>query len=727
VLGDVTNGAHNAGAQGLLYVQGGGGARCDTMTKFNPRFEPLQSWYFRDVGDSFAEFKAGGIAVVCGVEPRNPNNILGYRPCVGMVGGTIYFRGPIKGFSENDVKLIELADADWDWLTTNIKPYLKAIGRTDHLKELTGDRGAWQKLIALTPQEKAERKGARMSAAEFRETVWEPGVGKGGIFGEYIEHPRTILPYVTTGEDRRYKPVWFNEKYLPPCAYACPSDIPSHKRLELIRLGRLEEALALVLEYSPFPASVCGQVCPNLCMDACTRGLFIDKPLNIKKLGSLSLEVPAPKKARSTGKKVAVIGGGPGGLSAAWQLALRGHDVDLYEAAGKLGGKMELAIPRERLPQEILHKELSRFEEIGVDVHLNTKVNRKLYDQIYKEHEVVIIASGAHEARVIKFPGWEDVIPGIEFLKAINFGTAEMDMQGKRVIVIGAGNVGMDIACQAWNLGAKTVTAVDIQPPASFGKERELAESKGTTIAWPRITERYDAKKKKIHFKDGSSMDADAVIISIGEMPVLDFLPAGMDIERGYLVVDRLGRTSDAKVFAVGDATRPGLITNAIGEGRVTAETVNNLLMEVDINPEWKQVIPYDKIKSVYYDAGRPDIIATSAMERDMRATSVPQPQIDVVGPTDLDPSEISDMEEDESSRLTRMERLAAQQEAQSCMSCGMCRDCGMCEVTCYYDAISRVEKDGDWEYVVDEEKCIGCGFCAGTCPCGVWEMVENV
>src|SRR5665648_409336 len=80
VLGDVTNGAHNAGAQGLLYVQGGGGARCDTMTTFNPRFEPLQSWYFRDVGDSFAEFKAGGIAVVCGVEPRNPDNILGYRP-----------------------------------------------------------------------------------------------------------------------------------------------------------------------------------------------------------------------------------------------------------------------------------------------------------------------------------------------------------------------------------------------------------------------------------------------------------------------------------------------------------------------------------------------------------------------------------------------------------------------------------------------------------------------
>ena len=104
VLGDVANGAHNAGAQGRLYVQGGGGARCDTLTKFNPRFEPIQSWYFRDVGDSFAEFKAGGIAVVCGVNPRNPDNILGYRPCVGMVGGTVYFRGPVKGVCEDDVR-----------------------------------------------------------------------------------------------------------------------------------------------------------------------------------------------------------------------------------------------------------------------------------------------------------------------------------------------------------------------------------------------------------------------------------------------------------------------------------------------------------------------------------------------------------------------------------------------------------------------------------------------
>jgi len=727
VLGDVTNGAHNAGAQGLLYVQGGGGARCDTMTKFNPRFDPLQSWYFRDVGDSFAEFKAGGIAVVCGVEPRNPDNILGYRPCVGMVGGTIYFRGPIQGFSAGDVKQVELSDADWEWLTTNIKPYLKAIDRTKYLKELTSDRGAWQKLIALTPAEKKEIKGARMTTSQFREQVWEPGVGKGGIFGEYIEHPQTILPYVTTSDDRRWRPVWYNEKYLPPCAYACPSRIPSHKRASLIRQGRLEEALALVLEYSPFPASVCGQVCPNLCMDACTRGLFVDKPHNIKQMGSLSLEVPAPKKARSTGKKVAIIGGGPGGLSVAWQLGLRGHHIDLYEAAAKLGGKMELAIPRERLPQEVLSKELSRFEEIGIDVHLSNKVNKKLFNQIYKEHDVVIVASGAHEARFIKFSGWEDVTGGIDFLKSVNFEQPE-DLTGQQVVVIGAGNVGMDIACQAYNLGAKSVVAVDIQPPASFGKEREMAEAKGAKILWPKVSEKYDARKKKLHFKDGSSIAADKVIISIGESPVLDFLPAGLDIERGYLVVSDTGQTSDAKVFAVGDTTKPGLITNAIGQGRITAEAVNNLLMEVDINPEWKQAIPYERIKSVYYEGGSRDIVPTVGMESDMRATNVPEPEINVIGRTDLDPTDtVKRQEPPEVEYLAPEDTTSAHEEAQTCMSCGLCRDCGMCQAVCYYGAITRVERDGEWEYVVDGEKCIGCGFCAGTCPCGVWEMVENV
>lgn len=683
VLGDVTNGAHNAAAQGILYVQGGGGARCDTMTKHNPRFGPPQSWYFRDVGDSFAEFKAGGIAVVCGINPRNPENILGYRPCVGMVGGTIYFRGSVQGYSQRDVKCVDLTPQDWEWLTSNMKLYLQAIDRMDYYDELTRSPNDWEKIIAYTPAEKAERRKAhRLTASEFRIKTWETEVGKGGIFAEYLSHPQTILPYITTGADRRNKPVWNNEKYAPPCAYNCPTHIPTHKRTCLIREGRMREALELVLQYSPLPATVCGQICPNLCMQSCTRGT-IDKPLNVQELGRLSLNLKAPKRAKPTGHKIAVIGGGPAGLSAAWQLSLKGHDVDLYEAEDKLGGKIELCIPRERLPHKILLKELSRFKEVGIKVHLGKKINKKEFEKIHKDHEVVVIACGAHKPRHIEFRGSEHIVPAIEFLKGINFGKLPT-LKGKKVVIIGAGNVGMDVASQAFECGAKSVIAVDIQEPAAFGKELEIAKSKGTEIVYPKFVERYDKKAKRLSFKDNTSMDADLVVIAIGEVPIVDFLPPSIHTENGWITVNELGQTSDVKVFAIGDATKPGLVTHAIGQGRIVAQVIHSQMMHYDYIPEVKQAISYDRVRTVYYEA-------------------------------------------------CKIDKFSPKKDAERCLSCGTCRDCHMCEVICYWGAISRVEKNGkiprlrSYEYVVDDEKCIGCGFCAGTCPCGVWEMVENV
>ncbi len=676
VLGDATNGAWNAAAQGILYVQGSGGARCDTMTKHNPKFDPPQSWYFRDVGDSFAEFKAGGIAVVCGVNPRNPDNVLGYRPCVGMVGGIIYFRGRIQSYSEKDVKLLDLTDQDWEWLKTNMKYFLEAIDRSSYYDELTRSVNDWKKLIAYTPEERRKRKWFKIPVSEFRNEYWEKEVGKGGIFAEYINHELTPLPYITTGKDRRFRPVWSNEKYAPPCAYACPTHIPTHKRTALIRQGRLNEALELVLRYSPLPATVCGEICPNLCMQACTRRR-LDEPVDIDRLGSLSLELKAPEKSQPTPYRIAVIGGGPAGMSVAWQLALKGHRVDLYEATMKLGGKIELCIPENRLPREILHKEIERFKSIGVNLHLGTVITKENFRKIYDENDVVVIAVGAHKPRKLTFPGSEYTISAYEFLRDINEGKRP-DLRGKKVVVIGAGNVGMDVASEAFIYGAESVTAIDIQKPAAFGKELEIAQRKGVKIIWPRVTDRYDHDERRLYFKDGSSIEADYLIAAIGDIPDLDFIPPTVHTEKGWIKVGDNFQTSDPKIYAIGDVTGLGLVTHAIGHGRIVADIIHSKLMASPVSPPFRQVIPYERIKTEYYEFCRTD--------------------------TDIE------------------------KEAERCMSCGTCRDCHMCEVTCYWGAIKRVGyEDGSYEYIVDDDKCIGCGFCAGICPCGVWEMVENI
>ena len=280
------------------------------------------------------------------------------------------------------------------------------------------------------------------------------------------------------------------------------------------------------------------------------------------------------------------------------------------------------------------------------------------------------------KAAIIAFPGSEHMVSAYDFLKETNSGKIH-DLKGRKVVVIGAGNVGMDVASEAYNFGAESVIAVDIQKPAAFGKEMEAATSKGTQILCPKITERYDHASKKIYFTDGTALDADVLIISVGDVPVLDFLPSDVHTERGWIAVNNINQTSDVKVFAIGDVTGLGLVTHAIGQGRLVAETVHYELMHAPRVPEIKQVIEYEKIKREYYEACTGD--------------------------------------------------FTVEKEGQRCLSCSSCRDCHMCETTCYWGAISRKELGGVFGYVVDEDKCIGCGFCAGICPTGVWEMVENV
>jgi len=190
VHGHATNGTANAMAQGKVYVAGNIGARGMTMTKYNPRFDPPELWVLGSVGDYFAEFMAGGIAVVCGHESQNADNVLGYRPCVGMVAGKIFFRGPHGGFSQSDAKLLPIDDEDWNWLTENLEIFLQRINQSKLYKKLA-KRDQWQLLEARSPMERGF--AARRSMSEFCQEVWDEELGAGGLIGDLTDFDRSAI------------------------------------------------------------------------------------------------------------------------------------------------------------------------------------------------------------------------------------------------------------------------------------------------------------------------------------------------------------------------------------------------------------------------------------------------------------------------------------------------------------------------------------------------------
>ncbi|MDP2267841.1 MAG: FAD-dependent oxidoreductase, partial [Deltaproteobacteria bacterium] len=567
------NGVGNAMAQGKIYVGGAIGARGMTITKHNPRFEPPELWVLGSVGDSFAEFMAGGVAVICGYGKEGEENILGYRPCVGMVGGKIFFRGRHQGFSERDARLRNLADEEWLWLTTHLKDFLKAIEQPKIFRQLAANREEWQILAARKPHEKFGRPVRKVG--QFVAEVWNRELGKGGLIGDLSDQDRSPIDVITTGDLRRYVPLWENEQYLPPCQAHCPSGIPVQKRWALIRQGKMTEAVDLSLAYSPLPAVVCGYLCPNLCMDHCTRQTFHLPPVDTTVLGKASLKAQAPQPAAATGFKIAVIGGGAAGLSIAWQLWLQGHAPIIYDVNKSLGGKIASLIPRSRIPDDVLAHELQRLSDKIKRVHLNERLTKEGFQQIKERHDFVVIATGAQKPRMIPVPGHERAIAALDFLRQSKQGKTKV---GKSVVIIGAGNVGCDAASEAARLGAKTITLIDIQAPASHGKERQLAEAAGARFLWPRFTKSITATG--VELTNGEILPAETVIVSIGDQPDLDFLPPEIATKRGFIAVNENAQTSDAQVYAVGDAVKLGLLTEAIGMGRKVATAIDAVLKD---------------------------------------------------------------------------------------------------------------------------------------------------
>ena len=671
VKGDGGDTTGYAAADGLIYIGGRVGTRSGSMMKHDPAFPPPQLWVLKSTGSFSFEFMGGGISVVCGYDCENLDSVIGERPCIGMVGGTLYVRGSI-GKLPGNVRLVEaLGPEDREFLLGGLPKFLKAIERPHLFDELSALE-AWHKIIAR-PQSEAKQ-SKRVPLKEFHANQWI----EGGLFGDVVSDPGNVTALVNTGAYRAYSPAWNNAVLAAPCQAACPVGIPTQDRINYLRKGKLNEALELVRQYNPFPASVCGAACPNPCMAACTRQQ-IDYSILIGPLGRYSLELPLPTVPAPTGKKYAILGSGVGGLSAAWQLALHGHAVTIFERGKTLGGKMSQAIPDERLPKDILQTEINTILELGVKVEYNSEITHEKFNQIYKSFDGIVIAIGAQEPRIPDFKGNKKAISALKYLTSCNSGKPAVDVKDKNVVVIGAGDVGMDVCTMAWQKGALSITAVDIREPASSSRERTGAMALGTKVLWPRVVKAFEAGK--VLFETGESLEADVLIVSIGEVPESEWIPEFIVRTKGlWLSVNEYGQTSDPKVYAVGDVVKPGLLADSIGQGRVAALALHARAMGETFELPHKQVIPLERLKLLYFSP---------------RSSQYP-----------ANPLEESDR----------------------CISCGTCRDCNICVYICGQNAITRHEHaNGTVEFSVDETRCIGCGFCAAACPSGIWTMIQNM
>ncbi|MBS0014224.1 MAG: FAD-dependent oxidoreductase [Desulfobacterales bacterium] len=688
VHGHASNGVANAMAQGRVYVAGSIGSRGMTMTKQNPRFAPPELWVLGSAGDYFGEFMAGGVAVICGIDAQTPENILGYRPLVGMVSGKVFFRGPHGGYSKSDARLIAITDSDWQWLEQNLRRFLTAIDRMDLYDQLA-ERERWQLIAARSPMDKVVRK--TRSISEFRKSVWDRELGPGGLVGDLSDTDMSPIPVIVTGDLRRFVPVWENRMYAPPCEATCPTGIPVHDRWRLVREGRMDEAVDMALAYTPFPASVCGYLCPNLCMQSCTRHSADMNPVDVTHLGRASIDARNPDLPPVTGKKAAVVGGGPAGISIAWQLRQAGHDPVIFDMSEKLGGKMSRLIPGSRIPANVLEAELSRIREVLPHVHLQQELGKDDIEQLKTDYDFVIIAAGATRPRTLPVPGKERMIAANDFLARAKNDAVD---PGQKVVIIGAGNVGCDAAVEARRLGAEDIVLIDVQKPASFGKEREHAEAAGAKFRWPCFTR--EITEQGVVLESGEVLAADTVVVSIGDVPDTDFLPGSVGVEKGFVRVNEYFQTTDPKIFAIGDIVRPGLLTDAIGAGRKAAAAIREIA-------EGKRPLdPGTDFKTL------PDPGTAASPGRHAPVIDTARVSLEYFDP-----------------RIRSFSGTA--QCGSACASCGACRDCGICESICPRGAISRKQLAADdYEYAVDPDLCIGCGFCAGACPCGVWAMREN-
>ena len=536
-----------------------------------------------------------------------------------------------------------------------------------------------------------------------------------------------------------------------PCQMTCPAglDIPTY--ITLIGMGQDAEAIDVIRRDCPFPW-VCGLVCTRPCEFMCVRAR-IDTPVSIKFLKGFAAEramsegsYANPQKDAVKNKKVCVIGAGPGGMSAAYYLALKGYRVRIIEQQAVAGGMLLLGIPRYRLPREVIDREVAMLKNLGVEFQFSTRFGRDitLGDLKNDGFEAFFLAVGAHKSFKLGVPGESDfpqVIEAIDFLRDVALG--DRQVPGKHAVVIGGGNVAIDAARTCLRLGSESVTLAyrrtRSEMPADI-EEVEQAEEEGIRFEFLNIPEEIVGSQNRIEglkclqarlvAKEGEDrkypvpiedsefiIKADVIVCAIGQQVEAECLEGvdGLDWTRRKTInVNMITMESSLPgIFAAGDAvTGPATVIQAIGGGKRAAESIDRYL----------EGIPQPQMPPVPTRRGRIEHLEVPAG----RKMTIKRPEMPLLNiyrrRTTFQQVELGYPED------------RVREEACRCLRCDICLRCGKCIEVCRdkmgVDALQMGYFDFDHPVPTDfrltEERCILCGACATNCPTNAMQIEDR-
>ncbi len=522
-----------------------------------------------------------------------------------------------------------------------------------------------------------------------------------------------------TGPVRTERPVY--RDILPPCNVACPAGENIQGWLDHVEAGRYEQAWRTLVADNPFPA-IHGRVCYHPCEGSCNRA-ELDSAVSIhaveRYLGDLALESGwrFESPATRSGKRVLVVGAGPSGLSAAYHLAIRGHEVEVHDAGGLPGGMMRYGIPAYRLPRDILGAEVERILSLGVRMVSGHRVTDLEREQRDGGFDAVFVAVGAHLSKRVDIPARDAgrILDAVSFLKSVAEG--EPPVVGRRVAVYGGGNTAMDAARTAKRLGADEALIVyrrtRAQMPA-HEEEANDAEREGVTINWLKTITAFDAPELTVEAMELDErgyprptgrmerLAADTVILALGQETESAFLRGVPGVEfgsDGTVQVSASMMTGHAGLFAGGDAVpAERTVTVGVGHGKKAARNIDAWLLGATAASGSKPRTASMDILHLWYFGDT---------QRRVQTELAPEDRI----------SDFSEV-------LSGLTAGEAAYESQRCLSCGNCFECDGCLGACPEDAVIKLGVGERYRF--DYDRCTGCRACFEQCPVHAIEMVPE-